>query len=292
MTVQIKIDQPGSGAPAGVAGRSREDLRTTFDVQLSAIGGPFLAYQWTLVDRPIDIVTPAASAAAVATPNASVTLVTPIDQVGTYLVELAVDAGYGVGARPEDVARATFYAGVTLNYLATDPRELPRRIPAFRERADHNAPDAIYPSGNARGWAQEWLRWFSSISRLWKGLATLRNGALASNAIIPGVAATPGWTVISEFDLEFATSQQRLDAIMLVSNGALTGNMRLYDVTGAAVVAGSALTTVSLTGARITSGDLSSVLTAGNRYQIQAECVGGAAPADFGIVRYATLRGD
>lgn len=169
MTVQIKIDQAGSGAPAGVAGESREDLSTGFPVLLTAVGGPFLQYQWTLIDKAVDIVTPALSAAALSTPTASSTICTPIDKEGTYFAEVAVDAGFGLGARPEDIARATFYAGPTLNNLSTDPAELPRREPAFRERTEHNVADAIFALGNTRGWAQEWLRWFQVIRRIYSG---------------------------------------------------------------------------------------------------------------------------
>ena len=115
-------------------------------------------------------------------------------------------------------------------------------------------------------------------------------GAYAVNETIPGVAATPGWTIIAEFDLdELPVNGAVLDGIALVSQVALTGRLRLYDVTGAAAVAGSTLSTVSLTGERLASADLTAVLVAGRRYQIQAECTGGAAASDWAVVRYATL---
>jgi hypothetical protein len=115
-------------------------------------------------------------------------------------------------------------------------------------------------------------------------------GAYANNETIAGVVATPGWNVITEFDLDTLPSQGAiLDGIVLVSGVALTGRLRLYDVTGAAAVAGSTLSTVSLTGERIASADLTAVLVAGRRYQIQAECTGGSAPTDWAVVRYATV---
>jgi hypothetical protein len=115
-------------------------------------------------------------------------------------------------------------------------------------------------------------------------------GAYANNETIAGVAATPGWNVITEFQLDTLPSQGALlDGIVLVSGAALTCRFRLYDVTGAAAVAGSTLSSTSLTGERKTSADLTSVLVATRRYQIQAECTGGAAPTDFAVVRYATL---
>ena len=107
---------------------------------------------------------------------------------------------------------------------------------------------------------------------------------------IAGVAVSPGWNVLTEFDLDAPLpSSAVLDAIALVSNAALSCVVRLYDVTGGAPIVGSSLTTVSLTGQRLTSVDLIGLLVAGRRYQIQAECTGGAAPADFAVVRYAVL---
>jgi hypothetical protein len=103
------------------------------------------------------------------------------------------------------------------------------------------------------------------------------------------VAATPGWVVLAEFDLDVAPSSAELDAIALVSAGALTLNLKLYDVTAAADVPGSDLTTSDTTGARLTTADLIADLVEGNRYQILAEVVGGTGAANFGRVRYAVL---
>jgi hypothetical protein len=109
MAADIIINQ--TGKPAGVAGQSREDLDTGVDVTLSASGGPFLAYRWRIVSKPIDILIPVASAALLTTPDAASPLLSPVDLPDTYLVELAVDSGAGLGAREGDVARRTFYAG-------------------------------------------------------------------------------------------------------------------------------------------------------------------------------------
>lgn len=106
---------------------------------------------------------------------------------------------------------------------------------------------------------------------------------------IPGVAVTPGWTVLAEFDLDVLPPDAVLDAIALVSQLALTCNIKLYDVTLGVDVPGSTLTTTSLTGERVTSGDLAASLVEGNRYQIWGECVGGALVSDFAVVRYAVL---
>jgi len=106
---------------------------------------------------------------------------------------------------------------------------------------------------------------------------------------IQGVALTPGWVVLAEFDLDVLPASAVLDAIGLVSGAALQLSIKLYDVTLAADVAGSTLTSVSLTGQRMTSADIVAGLVLNNRYQIWAECTGGAGPADFAVVRYAVL---
>lgn len=291
MAVLIQIDQPGSGAPAGVPGVAREDLRIGFDVRLTAVGGPFLAYQWSIIDRPIDITLPVQSAALLSAPSAIQTLVTPVDLAGTYLVQVAVDSGLGLGARAEDVARITFYAGPALNSLAADPAELPRREIAFRERTEHNVPETLFPTGNPRGWAQEWLRWRAVYDRIYRSVQTLRVCAFGAGQV-QGVAATPGWNVLGAFELEQAFSRLRLDVMHFVSAGPLTSRVRLFDLTAGAEVAGSSLSTSAASETRQTSGDLASLVTVGNTYQLQAECTGGAAPTDFSVVRYLTLRGD
>ena len=161
MALQIQVDQPGAGPPPGIPGQAREDLLVgAFPVKLTAVGGPFLAYSWSIVDKPVDIIAGVQSAAALATPLAATTLYLPVDKPGTTLVQLVVDSGSGLGALPTDVARITFYAGPALN---VDPTQLPRRQMAFRERTEHNVPDVVFPAGNPRGWAEEWERWFAYL---------------------------------------------------------------------------------------------------------------------------------
>jgi len=169
MAVSIQIDQPGSGAPPGVPGQAREDLTTGFPVTLTAIGGPFLAYQWSIVDKVVDIVAGAQSVALIGAPNAPATSMAPIDYSGTYLVQVVVDSGSGLGALSTDIARITFYAGPGLNALAPDPAELPRREMAFRETTEHNVPDLVFPLGNPRGWAEERQRWQEVLKRIYAG---------------------------------------------------------------------------------------------------------------------------
>jgi hypothetical protein len=161
MAAAIIINQ--AAKPPGVSGVAREDLDLGTDILLTADGGPFLSYLWSIVDRPIDIVAPAESTSVLATPTTITSLVTPVDVAGSYLVELLVDSGQGLGATAADVARITFYAGPSLN---ADPTAFPRREPAFRETGEHNVADVIFPSGNPKGWAQEMRRWFALVREL------------------------------------------------------------------------------------------------------------------------------
>ena len=158
MAVDIVLDQ--AAKPAGVAGVAREDLDVGVDVTAGAIGGPFSAYAWSLIDRPIDIIGASQATTVPTTPTASTTILSPVDVEGTYLLEVLVESGSGLGATAADVARITFYAGAT---LSTDPRLTPRRRPAFRETTEHNVADAVFAGGNPRGWAQEWERWFAAL---------------------------------------------------------------------------------------------------------------------------------
>lgn len=194
MAVQIQIDQPGSGAPPGIPGQAREDLATGFAVQLTATGGPFAAYQWSIIDKAVDIMAGLQSAALLSAPAAAVTQMVPIDFVGTYLVQVVVDSGSGLGANADDIARITFYAGTALNSLNPIPDQLPRRQMAFRETTEHNVPDAVFPLGNPRGWAEEWERWFAVLRRLSNGsyfaaaLVNLPSGGPAALAAASNVA--------------------------------------------------------------------------------------------------------
>ena len=165
MALQIVINQ--AGKPAGVAGQAREDLDLGVPVTLSTSGGPFAQYRWSIISKPVDLITTLArSAAGLATPTSSTTQFTPIDLEGTYLLELAVDSGAGLGAKDTDVARISFYAGPL---LAAEPWMYPRREPAFGERTEHNVPDVIDPSGNPEGWAREKLRQYLVQKDLWIG---------------------------------------------------------------------------------------------------------------------------
>ena len=164
MPVLIKVDQ--AAKPPGVAGVAREDLATGTDVTLTAVGGPYAQYLWSISHKPIDIFTNTRASSVLATPAAVSSLLSPINVAGTYRVGIAVDSGAGLGAGAGDVASMTFYAGPV---LATQPERFPRRIPAFGETTEHNVPDAVDPAGNTEGWSKEWYRWFAAIQRLYEG---------------------------------------------------------------------------------------------------------------------------
>lgn len=165
MAFQIKLDQ--AGRPPGVAGFAREDLVVGTAVVATVVGGPFASYSWQIT-KPTDVVLGLRSACALSAPTSSATNVSPIDLTngGTYRLTCSVDAGFGLGARPEDVVSTTFWAGPV---LSADPTKLPRRTIAFGERTEHNVPDAIDPSGNADGWARERQRWDSVLGPVTSG---------------------------------------------------------------------------------------------------------------------------
>lgn len=173
--LQIKIDQ--SGRSPGVPGQAREDLALGTAVQLTAVGGPFDAYLWMLAFKPVDVVAGARSSAALSSATTSTTLVQPIDKAGTYRLGISVDAGFGLGARAQDVAFVTFYAGPMLN---ADPTGYPRRVPATGETTEHNAPDAIDPGGNVDGWAREEARW----------KAAQESGGGGGSGVVPATPST------------------------------------------------------------------------------------------------------
>jgi hypothetical protein len=175
--LQIKVDQ--AGKPPGVPGQAREDLALGTAVQLTSVGGPFEAYLWTIEFKPVDVVAGVRSAAALTSATLNATLLQPVDKPGTFRVGLAVDAGFGLGAREQDVAFITFYAGPTLNPNAAG---YPRRVPATGETTEHNVPDAIDPAGNGDGWAREEARWKAA-----QGAGTVAGSASSLSGVPPYV---------------------------------------------------------------------------------------------------------
>lgn len=187
MALSVKIDQ--AGKPAGVAGQAREDLDTGLPVTLSAVGGPYLSYLWSLRYVGIDHLTSTRSAAALTAATASTTQLTPIDLPDNYAGRLVVDSGAGLGATPDDVFDWTFYAGAPGDPLrgqpSADAAELPRRPIAPGERGEHNVPDALDPAGNVDGWARERARWDELARQL-----SIRKLYAAGEVTNDGVSAT------------------------------------------------------------------------------------------------------
>lgn len=246
MAAQIIVDQ--AAAPPGIAGKAREDLVTGTDVTLTAAGGPFLQHLWRLIDKPVDIVAGTLASSVLVTPTASATLVQPVDVRGTYLAELVVDSGQGLGAGADDIARITFYAGPA---LAANPQALPRRQPAARETTEHNVNDLIFPAGNPRGWAQEWERWFAYMqtgAEFSAARVSVVGGgpaAVVGNAI--NVAGT-NWVATGVVDITFTNAAPDGNYLVIpVARGPVggsctvdteaVGGFRLYraDATGALI---------------------------------------------------------
>jgi hypothetical protein len=224
----VKIDQ--AAKPAGVAGQAREDLDTGVPVTLTAVGGPFLAYSWTLRYVAIDILTDTRATSILSAPAAAVTSLSPIDKPGMYAGRLAVDSGAGLGASPEDIADWSFYAGTPgdplYGPLASAPDELPRRGIAAGERGEHNVPDALDPGGNVDGWAREWERWKAVFRRLYSrqlfavGIVT-NNGvaALGREIGLAGAVRNSLGNVTVTFDSAFLDADYAAFALPIGSTG-------------------------------------------------------------------------
>ena len=231
--VQIQINQVA--LPPGVPGVAREDLNLGV-VTLQAIGGPYLAYQWSIIDKPIDMSVPVKSAAVLTAPAMASTNVNPVDLAGTYYVQVLVDSGSGLGATIDDIARITFYAGTA---LAAAADQVPRRVIAFRETIEHNAPDVLDVGGNPEGWAREWRRWFANISRL---------SYVVTSPVSPGQDTYAAYAMTGKIQYSAAL---RTDGTTYVGLGPGTlsavGDVRLpetYEIRGK--VAGGAFSAVAL----------------------------------------------
>jgi hypothetical protein len=193
--VQIKIDQ--AGKPAGLPGIAREDLDISVDVTLSAVGGPFTAYRWSLVDPALEFENDALATSAIISPTTSSTLLSPIDVSGTYLVKLEIDSGSGLGATADDVSTLTFYAGLPLSVY---PDELPKRIPAAREYTEHNVPNAAYPTGNRIGWAYVVGQWLKGVVRRLYRIGPRAGIRISTASAGPTVTTVRAFYMTTSFD--------------------------------------------------------------------------------------------
>lgn len=131
----------------------------------------------------------------------------------------------------------------------------------------------------------------------WSNLGSGGGGIslIADQNVIPAVAATPGWQVVSAFYTDKAPTAIALDAILLLSNAALVGRVRLWDTglnaAGALVgvaqqVPGALLTfTNNVIDNRQVTADISAGMVISRIYQLQVEGTGGAASTDFAVLR-------
>ena len=109
---------------------------------------------------------------------------------------------------------------------------------AFNERLQHNAPDALFPSGNERGWAEEWERWFGVIqaslslnSASWGRVTLTGGGAAVANSVNVASATRTGVGLV---DIAFAVALPvSTYAVVPAVRGAVGGMITAYNETTA-----------------------------------------------------------
>jgi hypothetical protein len=107
--------------------------------------------------------------------------------------------------------------------------------------------------------------------------------------VVPGVAVTPGWTVVGDYF--YIKGKVSLEFIALPSNSGITCRAKLFDPVANADVAGSILTIGPGVTAdtRAITGDVSAGMPVNRIYQIQVEATGGATQSDFCTMREARV---
>lgn len=125
-------------------------------------------------------------------------------------------------------------------------------------------------------------------------------GADTGQQNILGVEISPGWTVVGAFQYDEADHaviapgllERKFHATVLASSSLLQVRVKLVRADTLIDVPGSLLTFVAPVNIETTldTGDISSNLTTGAKYQVQAECTGGGASSDFATVRSAGMR--
>lgn len=126
-----------------------------------------------------------------------------------------------------------------------------------------------------------------SIGLTTDNLVEIISAYSATSQQIPAVASAPAWFVLGSFSMP-AGAPAKLDVIGVVSAAGLVLHVRLFDLTDAEPVGGTDVEIDSQTvESRVTSGVVQ--LPGGHVYQVQAEVIGTADPAHFGVVRCATL---
>jgi hypothetical protein len=114
-------------------------------------------------------------------------------------------------------------------------------------------------------------------------------GVSGLQQVVPGVASTPGWTVVGDYF--YVAGAVKLEFIALPSNAAITCRAKLFDPIANADVAGSILTVGPGVTAdtRQISGNVAAGMPPNRLYQIEVEATGGATQGDFCTMRTARV---
>ena len=105
----------------------------------------------------------------------------------------------------------------------------------------------------------------------------------APNQQVPAVDAESAWWAIGSFYVP-VTARARLEVVGLLSSDSLAMQVRLFDMTAAAVVSGTQVELDATNDQRALSGAVE--VTGGHTYQFQAQVL---AASGFGVVKSATL---
>ena len=213
----IQSAQPG-GAGTGTAGQGRNDLQTTFAVNLSdtEAANSGATYAWVFLDKPIGS-SASLTGAGTATPS-----FTP-DIAGSYWVQATV-TGSATGTSNEVLAVPLANTGA--------------RIPAFGEETEYDA------AGNAKGWHEAMDDFMRSVDAMISG-----GGGTIGKTPIPelwtqnDVPASQAATAI------FAQSSQLFDDFQVTRAGSITGISLRFN---AVLSGGTATAQVTINGTPVT----------------------------------------
>ena len=273
MPANFRADQP-TGAGSGTSGAARDDLWEDQQIELHDTStGMGTSREWILDDAPLGAV------ATISSPTATPALITPdilgVDG-GTYKITLRFDGvsnqflGDGSVNPQYALKNKTFVLRVTKDSAGVDvPRLYP--LPAYLEEDDHS--DGIAGQGVAPGKGHAAL------------IVSLRSRILCNSnerCIVAGtqLTATVGFTAIGSTVLDPAELPDGFTATWEVmietTDGADPVEIRLFNVTTAAVVASSVLSTPLLVPTVLSS---TVVLAAGrNIYEAQLRLQTTGAP--------------
>ena len=240
----MTINQP-TGAGNGSPGVARNDLWNAQQIDLVVATGGNSSILWSLLDRP------AGSAATIGSPTATTATLTP-DVLGTYRVQLVTNGG-GPGNISIKVLRVRKNnAGVLQNRGWC--------LPALGE------------SGGESNFVGNLREWSESLEFIFADLLTISNqGIFPERRIVPGftgIASSQttgadgdgiGWIVFDPSAYGSGGSGVTRNIVfstVLQVAGAMTAEVRLYNLDTSAYVTGTTLTSTSTTPARVRSAAL------------------------------------